>query len=399
MDKGTPRERVRTDSVNGVSQPPVKDDLEKKMDQRRTRKSLVLWWSPLWTIYYFVLELLFQMRSCFARLLKQKKTLAVSLVLSIIVLSLYNIQGGHQPFMMAFRKQFIWYAYWIGLGILSSVGLGTGLHTFVLYLGPFIASNTLAAFECKSVNFPEPPYPDDIICPDVAGTEMSIWTIMSKVRTVAFMWGAGTAIGELPPYFMAQAARLSGQIDEEEQKIEDLLAGKESGARRLSLLDKTKLLVHSLIQRVGFVGILICASIPNPAFDLAGITCGHFGVPFWTFFGATLLGKAVIKMHIQKLVVIFAFSEHHVEHIVSLLRYIPYFGKSLQAPFMEFLQKEKEKLHNKVGNTETSWLSSVFQKFALVMVLYFVVSIINSMAQSYHRRSTEETLPKKAVKD
>lgn len=25
-------------------------------------------------------------------------------------------------------------AYWIGLGILSSVGLGTGLHTFLLYL-------------------------------------------------------------------------------------------------------------------------------------------------------------------------------------------------------------------------------------------------------------------------
>ena len=39
--------------------------------------------------------------------------------------------------------------------------------------------------------------------------------------------------------------------------------------------------------------------IPNPLFDLAGITCGHFLVPFGTFFGATLIGKAVIKMHIQ----------------------------------------------------------------------------------------------------
>lgn len=39
--------------------------------------------------------------------------------------------------------------------------------------------------------------------------------------------------------------------------------------------------------------------IPNPLFDLAGITCGHFLVPFWTFFGATLIGKAIIKMHIQ----------------------------------------------------------------------------------------------------
>ena len=45
--------------------------------------------------------------------------------------------------------------------------------------------------------------------------------------------------------------------------------------------------------------ILHLFSIPNPLFDLAGITCGHFLVPFWTFFGATLIGKAVIKMHIQ----------------------------------------------------------------------------------------------------
>jgi len=36
--------------------------------------------------------------------------------------------------------------------------------------------------------------------------------------------GAGTAIGELPPYFMARAARLSGNIDEEEQELEELMA-------------------------------------------------------------------------------------------------------------------------------------------------------------------------------
>ncbi|XP_027767059.1 vacuole membrane protein 1-like, partial [Empidonax traillii] len=62
---------------------------------------------------------------------------------------------------------------------------------------------------------------------------------------------------------------------------------------------RAKLAVQNLVQKVGFFGILACASIPNPLFDLAGITCGHFLVPFWTFFGATLIGKAVIKMHIQ----------------------------------------------------------------------------------------------------
>ena len=53
---------------------------------------------------------------------------------------------------------------------------------------------------------------------------------------------------------------------------------------------------HLLIPMIYFT---IYLQIPNPLFDLAGITCGHFLVPFWTFFGATLIGKAVIKMSIQ----------------------------------------------------------------------------------------------------
>jgi len=40
---------------------------------------------------------------------------------------------------------------------------------------------------------------------------------------------------------------------------------------------------------------------PNPLFDVAGILCGHFLVPFGTFFGATLIGKSLIKNSIQVL--------------------------------------------------------------------------------------------------
>lgn len=64
-------------------------------------------------------------------------------------------------YMMQLELQVLWCLYWVGLGILSSVGLGTGLHTFLLYLGPFIASVTLAAFTCNSVDFPSPPYPKE----------------------------------------------------------------------------------------------------------------------------------------------------------------------------------------------------------------------------------------------
>lgn len=70
--------------------------------------------------------------------------------------------------------------------------------------------------------------------------------------------------------------------------------------------------------------------IPNPLFDLAGITCGHFLVPFWTFFGATLIGKAVIKMHIQKLFVIIAFNETLIETAINYIVLVPVIGEKLQ---------------------------------------------------------------------
>ena len=35
---------------------------------------------------------------------------------------------------------------------------------------------------------------------------------------------------------------------------------------------------------------------------------------------------------------------------------------------------------------EASWILWVFEKLVLVMAVYFVISVVNSMAQSYHRR-------------
>ena len=111
------------------------------------------------------------------------------------------------------------------------------------------------------------------------------------------------------------------------------------------MFDKAKLGVERLVERVGFLGILACASIPNPLFDLAGITCGHFLVPFWTFFGATLIGKAVIKMHIQKFFVILAFNENLINVAVGYLSRLPVVGPHVEAPIRAFLAQQKEKFH------------------------------------------------------
>lgn len=46
--------------------------------------------------------------------------------------------------------------------------------------------------------------------------------------------------------------------------------------------------------------VCVCALVrPNAAFDLCGLCCGAFKMPFWKFFGATLLGKAFVKVNMQ----------------------------------------------------------------------------------------------------
>ncbi|KAL8580976.1 Vacuolar membrane protease [Nucella lapillus] len=393
------RQRKSSNS-NGVPPPKTKSngtDSDHKLAMEREkeeRERLVLWRQPLTTLKYSMLEILLLIRDLGLRLCQQKKAVAWFALVMVLATVAYYIEGPHQSVIGRMESKLLWCGYWVGLGILSSVGLGTGLHTFLLYLGPHIATVTLAAYECNSVDFPEPPYPKEVLCPAEEGAEVSMWTIMSKVRLEAVMWGAGTAIGELPPYFMARAARLSGADpeDDEFEEIEELIHERKDHPEDLGVIERAKLYVHNLVQRVGFIGILACASIPNPLFDLAGITCGHFLIPFWTFFGATLIGKAIIKMHIQKVFVIFLFSVHHVEKVINLMGAIPSIGPSMQTPFREWLAKQKKKLHHKPGadggeeSGGGSLLSWVFEKVVLVMVVYFLLSIVNSTAQSYHKR-------------
>lgn len=94
-------------------------------------------------------------------LLRQRGLLAVLIVLGLVFSVIYKIDGPHQQIIELVHRNTWFFVYWLGLGVLSSVGLGTGLHTFLLYLGPHIASVTLAGYECNSLEFPQPPYPDE----------------------------------------------------------------------------------------------------------------------------------------------------------------------------------------------------------------------------------------------
>ena len=75
----------------------------------------------------------------------------VLLIFLVTLITLNYIEGQHTPHLDKFFLVLNWAGWWVLLGIASSVGLGTGLHTFVLYLGPHIASVTMASYKCGHV--------------------------------------------------------------------------------------------------------------------------------------------------------------------------------------------------------------------------------------------------------
>ncbi|KAL5109527.1 hypothetical protein TcWFU_009934 [Taenia crassiceps] len=277
--------------------------------------------------------------------------------------------------------------------------------------GPFIAQVTLSAYVCQSLNFPEPPYPDKLICPESNSTrgDVSFLKIVRKTELESVLWGLGTAIGELPPYFMARGSRLSGSMNADEielslnntsssSEVETDSIQPQMPEKKLNSFQRIEVFLQRLVTRAGFIGILLCASVPNPFFDLAGMTCGHFLVPFSTFFGATCIGKAFIKAHIQQFAVIAVSSEDHINLLVGYIGKLPLVGKRLQRPFMEYLEHQKDKLQQKGAATREGWVQFAITLIVTTAMIAFVVSIINAMAQSYHRRMCKQQTSQEKTK-
>lgn len=109
---------------------------------------------------------------------------------------------------------------------------------------------------------------------------------------VAVAAGLGAALGELSGYL----AGFSGQAVVEQASSYQRLINWMQANPRLSLL-----------------AILILAFIPNPLFDLAGMTAGAMRIPAWKFLLACALGK-ILKM------AVFAFAgAYSVDWMLTLI--------------------------------------------------------------------------------
>ncbi|KAM0070832.1 hypothetical protein Hdeb2414_s0001g00017851 [Helianthus debilis subsp. tardiflorus] len=114
------------------------------------------------------------------------------------------------------------------------------------------------------------------------GIQVPLTSILPQVQVEAILWGLGTALGELPSYFISRA--------------EELDASSSDNHGFASILNLLKRWFLSHAQCLRFFTILVLASVPNPLFDLAGIMYGQFGIPCWEFFSQPLSGKLSSKL-------------------------------------------------------------------------------------------------------
>ncbi|KAK1267010.1 hypothetical protein QJS04_geneDACA015618 [Acorus gramineus] len=304
--------------------------------------------------------------------------------------------------------------WWVALGVASSIGLGSGLHTFVLYLGPHIALFTIKATQCGRVDLKSAPY--DTIqlksAPSWLGKDCSkfgppvfqsmpgslvrvpLISILRQVQLEAVLWGFGTALGELPPYFISRAARISGS---KFNAMEDNKPGR---------LNQIKIWLLSHSQYLNFFTVLVLASVPNPLFDLAGIMCGQFGIPFWEFFLATLIGKAIIKTHIQTTFIIAVCNNQLLQwlenELIWVLGLIPGVSSVMPTIIAKLhMVREKYLLSSAPApsNTEAKqWNLSftlIWNSIVWIVLLNFFVKIVTSTAQRFLKKQQESEMTNK----
>lgn len=99
---------------------------------------------------------------------------------------------------------------------------------------------------------------------------MAMGTVLNPLL-LGFVTGFGSAIGELTGYLAGASGRALAEADQQPQ------FGR----------------IHGWTERYGPLAIFVLAATPFPLFDLAGIAAGATGMPLWSFFLATALGKIV----------------------------------------------------------------------------------------------------------
>ncbi|CEL98301.1 unnamed protein product [Vitrella brassicaformis CCMP3155] len=391
---------------------------ERAAELRAARKRVTLFQQPIRTVANF--SVMMHRFTHWLAVYISTHPFTVRLLVPFVVLwvVLRFIPGPHVPYMDEIWLMFRLVVWWVGLGILSSVGLGTGMHSGILFLFPHVYIICTTSEECNNLNFDsrvnmweghlEPGQNFPCLQPSPTGTftdNVTLWGLFLKCWFYCFLWGWGTAIGELPPYAASYAAAKSREADEEFEELQHQI---ESGTH--DWLTSSKRWMINYLQKHGFLGVLLLSSWPNALFDLCGICCGHFLMPFWNFFIAVSIGKGVIKVTGQLAFFLFLFSKLFVESRKAALHFFApivervSFGSITHSKFVHKVNEAIHKVSRGRGQAGAAaggeeddgrvTLATLFGYLILVLILYFVMSCFNQFAQQRQKELDDEELNK-----
>lgn len=124
------------------------------------------------------------------------------------------------------------------------------------------------------------------------------------------------------------------------------------------------------------------ASWPNIAFDLCGICCGHFLMPFKVFFSATLIGKAIIRNTYQTVIYVTLCSEEYMDVIIRILQNLAPDWMHIDQLIREAVQQTQLAFRRgTVGTQAPSTLGYIWNFIMFALISLFLCSCISQFAQ------------------
>ena len=300
------------------------------------------------------------------------KTISLFMTLCFLWQSI-KLQYPTIQYQMQYTEMLFWWSlYWIILGILSSVGLGTGFHTGILFLVPHIVKTCKFAFRHQTLDFDtigphafqletiSDNYTSDGLEYPLESNWITFTLLFFKVYGTVFCWAIGTAIGEIPPYLFSRACLAELDI---------------MAQPRLRSMMEWML---EYLQKYGFWVILIFSGYPNMFFDLCGICCGLLNMKFIDFFIPLLIGKVLIKSTYQTMFFVMISSKSFLQNTVLSIE--SHLGKNISHSTKEWIIQLETGYQNP---GEEHYFKYIWNLFLCGLTLRFVYSTIVVMANKY----------------
>ena len=327
---------------------------------------------------------------CFEYIKDTIKSQSQNIKDGLLFILIFNILW-NQLHSIVFLKDYVDYInhniyisfYWLGLGILSSIGLGAGLNTGLLFLFPFVSEICINSINCGHTNFDL--YGDNKFKCEPLKNDPSIFLIFLKTIHCVVFWGIGTALGEVPPFYFARKAKLNNS----NFKLDYL--DKINKNTTLEWINKKMI---DFIKKHGFYTILFFASWPNMMFDACGIACGFCLINFKEFISATIIGKAFIKSPTQAFVLIYMIKE-------TLNKTNKHYFPTFLNNYVELLIKNSKEIivedMSSLDVLKNNFLIIIWNIIILALFLCFIKETMEQVANIQYNKTVEAHRKNQAI--